>query len=226
MNKLIYGLCLLFITSTSFALNKEYFRDNTDVAITLSSSNYNRLHVENDKIIKAYFPEDSMLIKNDEDGSLYAISQEQKQFTIFITTENGHHFSATINADDSLGKTIEFIPIVVKKPSLPVIKPKSEKSSLIKDMMSNHVSLSFSKKRHFGKVKRLSQGLTLIPKTTYENTYLKGEVIEVYNGSKQKIFLQENLFKTNLTKEIHIKHLILEPHQKTEMYLVSENTNG
>lgn len=226
MNKLICGLCVFFIANASFALNKEYFRDNTDVAITLSSSNYNRLHVENDKIIKAYFPEDSMLIKNDEDGSLYVISKEQSQFTIFLTTENGHHFSATISADDSLGKTIEFIPVVVKKPSLPAIKPKIEKSSLLKDMMSNRVSLNFAKKRHFGKAIRLSKGLTLIPKITYQNSKLIGEVFEIYNGAKQNILLQENDFKTNLTKEIHINKSVLEPYQKTMLYLVSENTHG
>lgn len=228
MNRFICVFCLLFITSSSFAYTQKYFNDNSNLEITISSINYNRLHVQNDKITKAYFPENSLVVRNDEDGSLYVISKEPKEFTIFLTTENGRHISASINSDESLGQTIEFIPIIkpIKKSASKVVKVENALSSLIKDMMQNHTPENFSKKRHFGKARRLSQGITLIPKITYQGNKLKGEVIEIYNASKQKILLQEDNFKTKFTQDIYTDNLILEPHQKTVMYLVSENHHG
>ena len=224
MNKFIIVFAFLFMTNSSFALSQKYFKDNTDINIKLSHSNYNRIFVQNDKITKAYFPEDSLIIKNDEDGSLYVVPRTEMQFTIFLTTQKGHHLSATISSSDALGETIEFIPYKEEvKPERAIqSKPDDSANLLLKSMQQKKSLPGFFKKRHFGKVKRLSKNITAIPKATYKSAKLKGDVIEIYNSGKHTVILQESFFKTKATKAIYIDNLSLKPGHRSCLYLVEK----
>ena len=68
MPKLIHVLCLLLTAASAQALTTQSFRDNTDITVALSDSNYNRLVVKGDKITQAHFPEGRMAIRNEDDG--------------------------------------------------------------------------------------------------------------------------------------------------------------
>ena len=114
------------IATQSLALSTQLFQDNADVTAILSKSNFNRLVVRGDKITKAYYPKGFLEIQglkqdddkraieevdvDEPDGSLYVMVTHDSPFTLFITTLSGHHFSATIESEESLGKTIEFVP--------------------------------------------------------------------------------------------------------------------
>jgi len=115
---------LLLCAMHAHATTTQVFRENADVAVNLSHANYNRLVVRDDKITKAHFPEGSMVVKSENDGSLYVMAALQEPFTLFLTTEKGHHFSATVSSEKTLGKTVEFIPqLIHAQPNKTKTKP-------------------------------------------------------------------------------------------------------
>ena len=233
MPKLIHAICLFLTAASAQALTTQSFRDNTDIMVTLSDSNYNRLVVKGDKITQAHFPEGRMAIRNEEDGSLYVMLGSHEPFTLFLTTESGHHFSATVNAESSLGKTIEFVPviehpIVAKATSNQSAKPPMGDAiaHLMTSMISKDKPAGFDEKHHYGRVIRLQQGLMLTPKITYQGLQLNGEVMEIYNGGKLPLDLNEAWFADNDVKAVSLSATTLAPKQKALMYRVLERTHG
>ncbi|PYB48485.1 type-F conjugative transfer system secretin TraK, partial [Legionella pneumophila] len=103
-----FSIALALLSTVAMGANSIPVKDNSDIALTLSQGNYNRLVVKNDKIMEAVFPPNAMAIKRDEqDGSVYVMLAAANPFTLFLTTESGRHFSVTVNGEESLGKTIE-----------------------------------------------------------------------------------------------------------------------
>ncbi|MDF1931907.1 type-F conjugative transfer system secretin TraK [Legionella pneumophila] len=79
--------------------------------------------------MEAVFPPNAMAIKRDEqDGSVYVMLAAANPFTLFLTTESGRHFSVTVNGEESLGKTIELVPVLpvvaASKTHAPITNPK------------------------------------------------------------------------------------------------------
>ena len=229
------GLALVALNAS--ALTTQSFRDNTDVALALSDTNYNRLVVRGDKITQAHFPEGALGIKNEEDGSLYVMMASANPFTLFLTTESGHHFSATVTAESALGKTIEFVP----QTALAAIKPAAHAlaattdatppfanaiSALMSQMIARQHVTGFEVKNHFGRVVRLQQGLVLTPKTTYTGLELNGEIMELYNGSKLPLDIQESWFADEHVKAVSVSASTLAPKQKAMVYRISEHAHG
>ncbi|WP_193392870.1 type-F conjugative transfer system secretin TraK, partial [Legionella bozemanae] len=65
------SVALALISTMTMGANSIPVKENSDIALTLSQNNYNRIVVKNDKIIEAVFPPNSMAIKRDEqDGSV------------------------------------------------------------------------------------------------------------------------------------------------------------
>ena len=236
MLKLIHALCLLLTAASTHALTTQSFRDNTDLNVVLSDSNYNRLVVKGDKITQAHFPDGRMALRNEEDGSLYVMLGSHEPFTLFITTESGHHFSATVNAESSLGKTIEFVPQTSASAGLSLAKaalqmsPKPPMVDAISHLMMNMVNkekpAGFDEKHHYGRVIRWQQGLTLTPKITYQGLQLNGEVIELYNAGKLPLDLNESWFADHDVKAVSLSATTLAPKQKTFVYRVLERAHG
>ena len=123
MRKTFFVVCLS--CASLLQAETKSFTENADLTLKLSQSNYNRLVVKGDKITKAFFPQAAMVAVNDEDGSLYVTlaASAVTPFTIFISTEAGRHFSATITGEAALGKTIEFTQFQPPKPQLAKFSP-------------------------------------------------------------------------------------------------------
>jgi conjugal transfer pilus assembly protein TraK len=235
MLKVLATTSLVFMTLSANALSMQSFKDNTDVALTLSDTNYNRLVVRGDKITKAHFPEGALGIKNEEDGSLYVMTASASPFTLFLTTESGHHFSATITSESALGKTIEFVPQTIIASAKPITHAPNitdappyanEISSLMTQMIGRQKARGFDIKHHFGRVTRLQQGLRLMPKFTYNGVALRGEIMELYNGSKLPLDIQESWFADEHVKAVSLSTATLAPKQKAIVYRISEQAHG
>ena len=221
----------------SFALHAgtvQSFRDNEDISILLSDTNYNRLVVREDKITQAHFPESAMGVKNEVDGSLYLISTQKEPFTLFLTTEHGQHFSATVNTESSLGKTIEFVP---KTPFMPkkqvntiINTPKPADAAAMETLMSQLAKKTaikgFNIKHHYGRAIRLNQGLVLLPRLTYVGRGITGEVTEIYNGSRLSRDLDESLFMSADVKAVALSQRTLPPKQKAYVYRILGTHHG
>jgi conjugal transfer pilus assembly protein TraK len=248
MVKTVIALSLLCLSINGFAESLP-FRDNSDVSLVISDKNYNRLVVRGDKITRAHFPEGALAFefkKNKEnedneqegepDGSMYVMAANPEPFTLFITTQSGHHFSATVASESSLGKTIEFIPqMVAGTPAVkhdittqhPVVPPFSDGiRELMSSMMSEKTPSGFEIKHHYGRVIRLQQGLMLTPKLTYSGLQLNGEVMTLYNGSKQPLDIQESWFAEGEVKAVSLSKATLAPKQTAFVYRVLERAHG
>lgn len=237
MRKCIATGLMISLATNAMALTGVHFQDNTDIAVSLSQTNYNRLVVKDDKITQAHFPEGTMAIKNEEDGSLYVMLATNTPFTLFVTTESGHHFSATVNGEESLGKTIEFVPQTRAPVKLAHAAaethqtPEPPEASAIKTLLSSMVSAKplpgFQvKKHHFAQATRLQQGLVLTPKQTFNGMTLKGEVFSIYNSSKRPIDISETWFVAEGVKAVSLTATTLVPKQSAVVYRISENANG
>ena len=188
------SIALALLSTLSMGATSISVKDNSDIALTLSQGNYNRLVVKNDKIMEAVFPPNAMAIKCDEqDGSVYVLLAASNPFTLFLTTETGRHFSVTLNGEESLGKTIELVPSQPASTKTVAntikINPKTITQDAVPEAilaMLTHMEqqkpfADVSIKRQFGKVERWSKGLTLLPKESWDGKLLKGETIELYN---------------------------------------------
>jgi conjugal transfer pilus assembly protein TraK len=232
------SLALVFVSTTATASSLAV-KDNSDVALTLATGNYNRLVVKNDKIMEAVFPPNSMAIKRDEqDGSVYVMLSATNPFTLFLTTEAGHHFSLHLTAEEALGKTIELVPqhaIPAKTMANKTqVKPKTMAEAavpgailaLLKAMENHKPFADVRVKRQYGKALRHSQGLTLLPKESWDGHFLKGEAIELYNGGKASLTLSQAWFATESTLAIKLSKSTLNPHEHGMLYRVQGVSHG
>ena len=237
MNMCFIKISSLFLFSLGcFAMTSTHFKENADLNVTLSDKNYNRLVVKGDKITQVHFPEGSMAVRNEPDGGLYVMAANTDPFTMFVTTELGHHFSLTVNTESALGKTFEFIadnnapiPLTSAQKVLSKLPQPQELAtnvtSLMTAMINSNVPHTFESSRHFGRTIRLGHGLILSPKMTYSNQELKGEVIEVYNNSKNPIDLSESWFSVPHVKAISLSQNMLAPKQSIKIYRVLEQAH-
>lgn len=233
------SIALALLSTVVMGANTIPVKDNSDIALTLSQGNYNRLVVKNDKIMEAVFPPNAMAIKRDEqDGSVYVMLSAANPFTLFLTTENGRHFSVTLNGEESLGKTIELVPsspVVTANKTNPIkINPKTITQEAVPEAilaMLTHMEqqkpfADVSVKRQFGKVERWSKGLTLLPKESWDGKLLKGETIELYNGGKEPLELAQEWFAKEGTLAIKFSQPSIKPGEKAMLYRVEASRHG
>lgn len=232
-------VALAFVSTVAVGSTSLSVKDNSDLSLTLSQGNYNRIVVKNDKIMEAVFPPDAMAIKRDEqDGSVYVMLAANNPFTLFLTTEAGRHFSVTVNGEESLGKTIEFIPQQTVVAKSTVNKVQNTQASVAPDAvpevilaMLTHMEqqkpfADVSVKRQFGKVERWSKGLTLLPKEYWDGKLLKGETIELYNGGKEPLELSQEWFAKEGTLAIKFSKPTINPGERAMLYRVQGAQHG
>lgn len=225
---LLASLGLTFVMSVNAA--SVAVKDNTDVQLTLSGSNYNRLLVHHDKIVDAVFPEQAMALKSDEqDGSVYILLNRQEPFTLFLTTESGRHFSLTLSGEESLGKTIELKPERSPTPAALKKEVAAQKPNgaldLLTLMKTKQQKPGVSVGRVYGQAIRLGR-LTLLPREQWKAGVFSGETLEVYNGGNEPLTLSSSDFITQDVKAIALSQATIPPKGRAMLYRVSEVAHG
>ncbi|HHT9922941.1 TPA: type-F conjugative transfer system secretin TraK [Legionella pneumophila] len=234
-----FSIALALLSTVAIGSNSIPVKDNSDIALTLAQNNYNRLVVKNDKIMEAVFPPNAMAIKRDEqDGSVYVMLAAANPFTLFLTTEAGRHFSVTINGEESLGKTIELVPVLpviaaskikVTKTHQKIITQEAVPEAILAMLTHMEQQKPFADvnvKRQFGKVERWSKGLTLLPKESWEGKLIKGETIELYNGGKEPLELAQEWFAKEGTLAIKFSKPSIKPGERAMLYRVEASHHG
>ncbi len=239
MRKMIMGSVLALLASSAMSQTSLAVRDNGDVALNLSQSNYNRLVVKNDKIVEAIFPETAMGIKRDEqDGSVYVmLTTQSSPFTLFLTTESGHHFSVTVTGEDGLGKTVELVaPKTVASNITKIVNIASPKITqdphqnamleIINHMARHELMPGMTISHPFGRAERMGAGLSLIPKEIWAGDGVKAERLEVYNGSAKPLNLLPEWFEGDNITAMKLSQPILKSHETAILYRVREVAHG
>ncbi|AOU47703.1 TPA: type-F conjugative transfer system secretin TraK [Legionella pneumophila] len=234
-----FSIALALLSTVAMGANSIPVKDNSDIALTLSQGNYNRLVVKNDKIMEAVFPPNAMAIKRDEqDGSVYVMLAAANPFTLFLTTESGRHFSVTVNGEESLGKTIELVPVLpvvaASKTHAPITNPKKITQEAVPEAiiaMLTHMEqqkpfADVKVRRQFGRAEHWSKGLTLLPKESWDSKLLKGETIELYNGGKEPLELAQDWFAKEGTLAIKFSKPSIKPGERAMLYRVEASHHG
>ncbi|MDF1684500.1 MAG: type-F conjugative transfer system secretin TraK [Legionellaceae bacterium] len=215
---------LVLLSGMSHALTTQTFQENGDVSIHLSDSNANRLVVKGDKITQVHFPEGALGVQNEADGSLYVTLLVDKAFTLFVSTEGGRHFSATINPEDALGQTVQFVPktpvVAVKKPVVTSPYHAYEVRELMQEMVTNKTPEGYVKKKRYGKITRYQNGLKVTPALSYVGESLNGEVFTIYHGGRAPITLSESWFSSQGTAAVKLTSKTLMPGEHATIYKV------
>ena len=210
---------LVFLTSTAHALTTETFQENGEVSIHLSDSNANRLTVRDDKITRVHFPEGALSIQNEVDGSLYATLMMEEPFTLFLSTDAGRHFSATVHPKAALGQTIEFVPKQVARPQKKQVISYAVED-LLHEMVLDHKPEGYLKQKRSGKVTRYQSGLQVSPKFNYIGAHLNGEVLTLYHAGRTPITLREAWFSSSETAAVRLSSKTLMPGEYATIYQV------
>lgn len=242
MRNVVMGSLLVLLSISSTAQSQTTFsvKDNSDVALSLSRENYNRLVVRGDKIVEAVFPETAMAVKRDEqDGSVYVmLTASTNPFTLFLTTESGHHFSATITGEEGLGKTVELIApktsIALNAQTTKAMNPlpltqdphQQAMLELIAHMERGEKMPGMNVRHPFGQAERMGGGLSLIPKEIWEGDGVQVARLEVYNGGSQSLNLLPEWFEDKNVTAMKLSQPILKPHETGMLYRVREVAHG
>ncbi len=240
MRKIIMGSVLALLATSAMSQTSIAVHDNSDVALNLSQSNYNRLVVKNDKIVEAIFPETAMGIKRDEqDGSVYVmLTAQSSPFTLFLTTESGRHFSVTVTGEEGLGKTVELLAPKIAvasnttKTSIdasPKIMQDPHQNAMLEiiNHMERHEPMPGMTISHpFGRAERMGAGLSLVPKEIWAGVGVKAERLEVYNSSSKPLNLLPEWFEGDNVTAMKLSQPILKPHQTAILYRVREVAHG
>lgn len=238
-NVMIVSL-LVLLASIAHSQTAIAVKDNSDVALSLSRENYNRLVVRGDKIVEAVFPETAMAVKRDEqDGSVYVmLTASPSPFTLFITTESGHHFSATITGEEGLGKTVELVApktqlasnsFTPKGSNVATLKQDEHQAAmleLINHMEQGQIMPGMKVSHPFGQAERMGGGLSLIPKEIWEGEGVQVARLEVYNGGSKPLNLLPEWFEGKNVTAMKLSQPILKPHETALLYRVREVSHG
>jgi conjugal transfer pilus assembly protein TraK len=235
---IIAGFALLTVPALSaFAHDSYKLHENAELTIALSSDNYNRLAVKGDKIITAHFPPGALALENEQDGSLYAIVNSDKPFTLFLTTENHRHFSLTVNKAEGLGKTIEFIPDAVLTPKANVAgatspgaadneaSQDSKALGVLNTLVRAQEPQGFSLTSNYHAASSVS-GLKFFFEKLYTGKQLKAEVIKIYNYGKKSVNIDPELFYEAGTIKVAASQDLVLPHKSIYLYRISRSDNA
>lgn len=229
MRKTVLFFIVLAITTLAEAANVKPFSDNDNITLELSQLNYNRLFIANDSIEKAYFTEGDLSIKYEADGSAFIDLLKAEPFTVFFSTKQGHHFSATVKPIEALGQTVQLVP----KTATVKARQFEEKSTyedtvthIIQAMMNHQTPPGFGVTSGFSSYKPFNKDLSLQVAKQYVGNGYVGEVIIVYNRSKTPVTLDESLFKTDDARAIALSHSIIAPKHKETLFVVREKAHA
>ena len=207
------------------------FKENDNVALSISRDNFNRLLVAGDKITNLRFPQNYLSIENDKDGSVYLDAKDDRPFTLFVTTQKGRHFSATITLSQSQGQTIKFVPFKPKPKRLvtkskPKLSHQTKLVRLIKAVEKEKNLAGYTPSAANGKPVSLVPNLKSHFNYALENNHEIAQKFTLENRGWKPIRFDEKWFKNKETLALLVKSNVIYPHQSLEVIRVQGASHG
>jgi conjugal transfer pilus assembly protein TraK len=225
---------ILFITSTiivnaAYALQTKPVKDNQTVFVKISSTEPSRIFVSGDRISKTRGMDGVYDLKKDDSlGEVFiqpSPSFQHKPFNLFVTTEQGHHYTLLLNPMGIPAETIELKPL---SPSA-LLASRWERSSPYSDVLINlmHDMTNNNKPEGYavidlGKVKpkKLDNCLTMQLLTIYRGNHLQGEIWKLKNDGRGTIRLNPRQFYVDDARALSLNDESLDAGAETLLYRV------
>lgn len=224
------GVVFLGCATLSHAQTILNVEENETIELNLSRTDFNRLFVEGDKITKIRFPEGNLSVENDKDGSIYLDVKEEKPFTLFVTTQSGSHFSATIKTGEMTGQTIGLLAVNSQSSKSKVMltskiaqkNPENELIALVSSVEKEEQKSGFKSQRPSLKPVLLKSNLTSTLVYTLSDSKKMGQKFEIKNTGRKPVTFDDKWFKDNDTKALLVKQRVVYPNETITVVRIEE----
>ena len=202
------------------------FQEGEQVTVSLSRLNYNRVFVEGERIIRASYPEGTLIIdKSDLDNpasleeSIYLKPRFDEPLTLFLTTDKKHHVSLTIHADDSTGKTVR---LVARQDTAKFITHQtrnvSEVETLMAHLQAGEMPDGFKPARLISRPFYVKRAIQVSLVKQYEGANLTAVVYRLDNTASSPIEISTHLFDRRHAESLALSEDTLAPKQSAYLY--------
>lgn len=202
------------------------FQEGEQFNVSLSRLNYNRVFVEGEKIISASFPAGTVIMDksdmenpNSPEESAYFKPIFDEPITIFFTTDKKHHFSLTVKANETTGKTVA---LLARRDASRYVKSTVNNVSDIEDVMAKmregEVPKDFVEARVIPRPFVVKKDVKVVLQKQYEGEKLTGYVYRLENKGARSIELSTSLFDKRNAASLALSDDTLEPKQIAYLY--------
>lgn len=228
----IISLCSASYFTCAYGLQVKAVKDNETLFFKISTKEYSRIFVAGDRIIsikgKNNFYEIKEFKGKYDEGVLYirpASFYQNKPFSVFITTETGHHFTLFLSAIDVPSENIEIKPISASK--MVAIRweenlPYTQSIIELMRAMRNSTQPEGYAVINLGKTqpKRMNGNFTMQLLTLYRGGFLEGEIWCIKNDSGHTIYLHPRDFYQDNVRAASILNETLRNGEETLLYRI------
>lgn len=234
MRLLLIGSCLLVPFTNCFAMQLKELSPYQKVNIVVSSYEFNRIAVENDRISNVFAMKDHFHIETDEqNGQIFVEVKDQGSSdvaSLSIVTEKGvtqdisltaKHIPAETILFKSAGTGLDRDGITINGELKELHNENEQMTVLIKSMIQNQRLEGYHIRHHYDSADKFIGQITVKLETIYEGNFI-GEVYQVTNSSdKPLVLVEQDFYNGNKIKMILLSKRNLEAGEKCYLYVVS-----
>ena len=219
-------ICIIFLMflQNVYALQIKNLYKNTKLIADISQNSINRISVDDDRISQVFGLNEDLIIETDNStGQIFLRTKQSKPIALSIITEKNVTIDLRLLPKDLPGETII---IKINQPADP--RKLNAKTTIYLDQITDLVLAMGNAKNTMGyavkkvhKVILLWDKIELVQTSEYIGKKLIGEIYNLTNKTKDRLFLTETQFvwKKQIAG-IAIKQHALAPNETTKIYLV------
>ena len=208
------------------------FEDGEQFNLPLSKSNFNRIYVEGEKIVQLSLPENTFVVDKSDmndtqsnEGSVYLKPLYEAPLTVYFTTDKNHHFSITVHADESDGKTMKFV--MRNNVQKHFIAPKISDVVLAEDVISTLkqglLPENFKQEKVPNKSFYVKKDIKVVFEKSYKSSDKTAYICRLENKSTHPITLKTSLFNHKNAEYLELSDETLAPKQIAYLYGLYSN---
>jgi conjugal transfer pilus assembly protein TraK len=233
-SKIIVLLIIIMFNTKIYALQAKAVKDNQTVFVEISTTEPSRIFVQGDRITKTRGVDGLYDVKSDDTGGEIYIQPnpafQNKAFNLFITTEQGHHYTLFMKPLGIPAQTIKLKPL---SPSAEIAKHWEVNSpysdvliKLVRDMRNDDLPEGYAV-IDLGKVKPklLPSGLSMQLLKIYNGNHLEGEVWRLKNDGRNTLTIKPREFYNDDTRSVSLIDENLNCGEETILYRVVSRGN-
>lgn len=228
-------LAIMFfgLSQICFGLQVRAIKDNQSASFKIPAKAITRIFVAGDRIQNVRGLDGAYDIRKDDKlGEIYlqpTAYYQNKSFNVFITTENGLHYTLTLVPSNTKSDVIEI------KPVSPVLKQAAiwEKNSAYSEVLIKLIDAMVNRETPEGYAviplgddqheKTISKNLILKLSTIYRGNHLQGEIWYLCNKGNKPIYINQHLFDKRDVRAISWQNAFVKPFSSIMIYKVVDN---
>ena len=231
----VAGILLAGITLFAHAsVHHQPYRNNTQLTVSLSDNDLNKLAVTGDTIIGIASPQGMLNQSRNPDGSVYLRTLQDTPFTVFVSTKDDHPFSVLVIPKSEPGQTWLLNPLSQgnnkntahweKSIPYPELLITVMKSITNNQTPAHFIKVPLNKKEQNKNVK--VEGFQLTPDVLWRGNQLVAIRYRIINLSTQSKSLEERRFFSSGVRAVALSAQNLPAKGKGWVYEILSASKG